>query len=159
MRFRSAAKLERKIEHHRDRGRRTAPIIPNLRPFLEDISTLEDPGLNTPLDAPGFPRFQTATGAAIRSALLKVLKRAEIELWSNLFSNGRKSAITNLHQDGHDVVDVQKPRTSRPLTKKSGRRGTRTNSPNTGKSGIEQEPGAQVGTVRNRGPLRRGPKR
>ena len=39
-------------------------------------------------------------------AFLKVLKRAEIEPWPNLFSNGRKSAITDLLQDGHDVVDV-----------------------------------------------------
>lgn len=38
--------------------------------------------------------------------MLKVLKRAEIEPWPNLFSNERKSAITDLLQDGHDVVDV-----------------------------------------------------
>ncbi len=98
--------LAPKTEHHANRGRRTAPIIPNLRPFLEDIWTIAEPGLKTPLDAPVFPRFQAATGAAIRSAVLKVLKRADIETWPNLFSNGRKSAITDLLQDGHDVVDV-----------------------------------------------------
>lgn len=95
-----------KTEHHHRRGIRTAPLLPTLRPFIEDLWTLAEPGLKTPISDPVFPRFVGTSDAAPRSAMLKILKRAGIEPWPNLFSNGRKSAITDLLIDGHSVADV-----------------------------------------------------
>ena len=95
-----------KTEHHRNRGLRTAPVLPALRPYLEDLQTLAQPGIETPLSAPLFPRFAETSDSAIRSAVLKIMGRAGIEPWPNLFSNGRKSAITDLLAAGHNVADV-----------------------------------------------------
>ncbi len=95
-----------KTEHHQKRGLRTAPIMADLRPYLEDLRDLVNPGVETPLSSPVFPRFVDASDSAIRSAMLKIMKRAGVNPWPNLFSNGRKSAITDLLRAGHDVVDV-----------------------------------------------------
>ncbi len=95
-----------KTEHHIDRGIRTAPILPVLRPYLEDLASIFKPGVEVPLSDPVFVRFVDASDAAIRSATLKILKRAKIKPWPNLFSNGRKSAITDLLAAGHAVADV-----------------------------------------------------
>ena len=95
-----------KTEHHRNRGLRTAPVLPALRPYLEDLQTLASPGIETPLSAPVFPRFVETSDSAIRSAMLKILNGAGIAPWPNLFSNGRKSAITDLLAAGHHVADV-----------------------------------------------------
>ena len=70
-----------KTEHHRKRGLRTAPILPTLRPYLEDLATLAQPGIETPLSAAVFPRFVNASDSAIRSAVEKILSRAGIEQW------------------------------------------------------------------------------
>ncbi len=95
-----------KTEHHVDRGIRTAPILPVLRPYLEDLASIVKPGVETRLSDPVFSRFVDESDAAIRSVTLKVLKRAKIQPWPNVFSNGRKSAITDLLAAGHAVADV-----------------------------------------------------
>ena len=95
-----------KTEHHDKRGIRTAPLLPDLRPYIQDLADLAEPGYTVPMDSPVFPRFTDASDSAIRSAVLKILKRAKVKPWPNLFSNGRKSAIIDLLAAGHDVVDV-----------------------------------------------------
>ncbi|TWT84028.1 hypothetical protein CA13_55030 [Planctomycetes bacterium CA13] len=93
-------------EQLRKRGLCSAPNPACLRPYLEDLATSAKPGIETPLSAVVFPRFMNTSDSAIRSAVDKILSRAGIEPWPNLFSNGRKSAITDLLAAKHDVVDV-----------------------------------------------------
>ncbi len=95
-----------KTRHHRNRGLRKAPIFPSLRPFLEDLQEIAKPGIETALTEPVFPRFAEAGEAAIRSAVNKILKRAKIEPWPNLFNNCRKSCVNDLLNAGNSVVDV-----------------------------------------------------
>ncbi len=95
-----------KTEHHHKRGIRAAPILPSLRPYLQDIWDLAEPGHLVPMDSSVFPRFVDAGDSAIRSAALKIMKRAGVEPWPNLFSNCRKSAITDLLSQGYKVQDV-----------------------------------------------------
>ncbi|QDV87174.1 Tyrosine recombinase XerC [Stieleria magnilauensis] len=95
-----------KTEHHDTRGVRKAPLLASVRPYMQDLWDLAQPGCETPMDSPVFPRFADASETAIRSAVLKIMKRAKIQPWPNLFSNCRKSAILDLLAAGHEVADV-----------------------------------------------------
>ena len=88
------------------RGLRTAPILPELRPYLEDIWSLAGPGVECSMDAPVFARYTETSEAAMRTKYRRILSKAKIEPWPNLFNNGRKSAITDLLEAGHPVTDV-----------------------------------------------------
>ena len=96
----------KKTKHTAKGGIRTAPILPELRPYLVDLWAECQPGVQCELDSPVFARYADATGAAITNKFVKILKKANVSRWPNLFSNGRKSAITDLLAANHSVTDV-----------------------------------------------------
>jgi integrase len=47
----------KKTKHHASKGLRTAPILPNLRPYLEDLWQVAQPGVQCAITDPVFPRY------------------------------------------------------------------------------------------------------
>lgn len=84
-----------KTEHHEDGGIRFCPIFPELRPFLQKLYDLAKPGIDCPMSAPVITRWRSGN-QNLRTAFLKLLKRAGVEPWPKLFHNMRASRQTEL---------------------------------------------------------------
>ena len=79
------------------KSKRVVPILPQLRPYLEDAF---DPEADRCIS-----RYQIST-ANLRTEFLRILKRAEVEPWPRLFHNLRGSLETDLFEGfpAHVVV-------------------------------------------------------
>jgi integrase len=84
-----------KTEHHEDGGLRFCPIFPELRPFLQELSDQANPGIDCPLSSPVITRWQSGS-QNLRTAFLKLLKRAGVAPWPKLYHNMRASRQTEL---------------------------------------------------------------
>ncbi len=84
-------------------GFRVPSEINTLR--WSDVNLSSDDG-HLRVTAPVFPRFQDTSDRAIAEATKKMIRRAKIEPWTNMFNNGRKSAITDMLAEGYPVTDV-----------------------------------------------------
>ena len=88
-----------KTEHHADQGIREIPIFSELRPYLEDVFELAEPG-----DEFVITRYRKKNGN-LRTQLLRILKRAGIAPWPKLFHNLRATRQTELtHEHPQHVV-------------------------------------------------------
>lgn len=99
-----------KTEHHAGRGIRYLPIFPELRPFIEDLATLANPGVDTPLSdrVVKLARYKTKnpTEANLRTTFLKILENAGVTPWLKLFQNMRATRQTELINFGYPLKDV-----------------------------------------------------
>lgn len=98
-----------KTEHHASRGLRRCPIFPELRPFIEDLAELDKPGIETSLDAPivRLPGGSKARSEAnLRTAFLRILRKAGVPAWPKLFHNMRATHQTELLNHPFPIKDV-----------------------------------------------------
>jgi len=79
-----------KTEHHEGRESRVIPIFPEVRPYLEEVFELAEPGIPYVIT-----RYRDAN-ANLRTQLLRILKRAGLQPWPRLFQNLRASRETEL---------------------------------------------------------------
>ena len=79
-----------KTEHHEGGAFRTIPIFPELRPHLEDAFELAEPGAEFCIT-----RYRSAA-VNLRTQLIRILKRANLEPWPKLWQNLRSSRETEL---------------------------------------------------------------
>ncbi len=83
-----------KTEHHKNKGIRFCPIFPELRPYLEDLKRLANPGIESPIDGLVFPELTSAIN--LRSQFERIIAKAAVEQWPKLFQNLRASRETEL---------------------------------------------------------------
>jgi len=95
-----------KTEHHEDGGVRFCPIFPELRPFLQELHDRANPGIDCPMSDPVIMRWRSSN-QNLRTAFLKLLKRAGVKPWPKLFHNMRASRQTELLAEfpAKDVCD------------------------------------------------------
>jgi integrase len=79
-----------KTERHAGGEARIVPIFPELRPFLEDVEQLAEPGQEYLIT-----RWRK-TNTNLRTRLLRMLERAGVKPWPRLFQNLRASCATDL---------------------------------------------------------------
>jgi integrase len=79
-----------KTEHHEDGGERWVPIFPELRPFLDECFELAEDGAEFVIS-----RYRDAN-ANLRTAFMRIIKRAGLKPWPKLFHNLRASRQTEL---------------------------------------------------------------
>lgn len=83
-----------KTEHHAGKAYRVVPIFPELKPYLEDVCQLMEPGQTFLIN-----RYRDSN-ANLRTQLLRIMKRAGVLPWEKLFQNMRASRATEL-ADSH----------------------------------------------------------
>ncbi len=95
-----------KTEHHEDGGIRFCPVFPELKPFLEALRDLRNPGIECPNSAAVFTRWRLPT-QNLRTALRKALEKAGIKPWEKLWHAMRASRQTELLAEfpAKDVCD------------------------------------------------------
>ena len=81
--------LAPKKEHLPCGGRRVCPLFPELRPYLEDLYDLAEPGETQVIAA-------VTTASNLRTTMKKIIGRAGHEQWPKLFQNLRASRETEL---------------------------------------------------------------
>jgi integrase len=79
-----------KTEHHDGGGMRFVPIFPELRPFLEEVFELANPGAEFVITKYRDPNCN------LRTQLLRIIRRAGVQPWPKLFVNLRSSRETEL---------------------------------------------------------------
>ncbi len=92
-----------KTEHHRGKGIRFCPIFPKLRPYLEELAEIAEPGNKTSFSDRVFPNG--GDSANLRTGFLRILERAGVTAWPKLFQNLRASCETDLLEH-YPVKDV-----------------------------------------------------
>jgi hypothetical protein len=77
-----------------------------LRPYLEAVRDLVNPGYDTPLSEPVITRYRGA-GTNLRSQLKRFIKNAKLQTWPKLFQNLRSTRQTELAESfpSHVVCD------------------------------------------------------
>jgi integrase len=83
-----------KTEHLKGKGIRFCPIFPELKPYLEDLRNLAQPGLETPLTECVIE--DAGSSANLRTQFLKIIKKAGLNPWPRIFQNLRASRETEL---------------------------------------------------------------
>ncbi|HAN99426.1 MAG TPA: hypothetical protein DCQ98_19290 [Planctomycetaceae bacterium] len=85
-----------KTAHHgADKASRVVPLFPELLPYLEDLASLAEPGVTTPLSDPVFPCCRSGA-INLRQRFTKILERAGVTAWPKLFHQLRASRQTEL---------------------------------------------------------------
>ncbi len=85
-----------KTAHHgEEHAYRVVPLFPELRPYLEAVRDLVNPGYDTPLSEPVITRYRGA-GTNLRSQLKRFIKNAKLQPWPKLFQNLRSTRQTEL---------------------------------------------------------------
>src|SRR5262249_842192 len=79
-----------KLEKYEGDGIRSVPIVPELRPYLEEVYELAKPGQVHAITG------YRDTNANLRTQFLRVIKRAGVTAWPRLFHNLRASCQTDL---------------------------------------------------------------
>ncbi len=79
-----------KTEHRPGKEFRVLPIFPELRPYLEDVCELAEPGTEFVIT-----RYRNGN-ANLRTQFLKIIARAKLKPWEKLFHNLRLSRQTEL---------------------------------------------------------------
>lgn len=79
-----------KTEHHEDGGERWVPLFPELRPYLEEVFELAEPGSLHVITC------KRDFGQNLRTRLAKIIRRAGLTPWPKLFHNLRASRETEL---------------------------------------------------------------
>jgi integrase len=82
-----------KTEHHTDGGIRIIPIFPELRPYLEEVWDLADPGTEFVIT-----RYRDAN-CNLRTSMEKIIRKAGLTPWPKLFQNLRSTRETELAQE------------------------------------------------------------
>ena len=80
-------------------GERIMPIVPELKPFLEDSFDPEQVRV--------IHRY-SPSNVNLRKPFLEILKKAEVEPWERIFHNLRGSCQTDLVNQGHGLHVVGK---------------------------------------------------
>jgi len=101
-----------KTEHHEGKATRIVPIFRELRPYLEAVWDLAEPGSIHPVT-----RYRD-TNANLRQELKRIIARAGLKVWPKLFQNLRASRATELASEhpahvaaawlGHSVLVANK---------------------------------------------------
>ncbi len=87
---------EPKVEHHAGRGRRTAPLFPELRPYLEESFEAASDGRGRVSPTRHvLTRHRLASGN-LGTQLKRIIQKAGAEPWPKLFMNLRQSRQTEL---------------------------------------------------------------
>lgn len=79
-----------KKEHLEGGGERWFPLFPELRPYLEEVFDLAEPGQSY------FITRYRDTNANLRTQFLRIIRRAGVSSWPKLFHNLRASRETEL---------------------------------------------------------------
>ena len=79
-----------KTEHHPGGESRQIPIFPELRPYLEEVFELADPGTEYIIT-----KYRHAN-VNLRTHLLRIIRLAGLNPWPKLFQNLRSSCETEL---------------------------------------------------------------
>lgn len=79
-----------KTEHHAGKAFRMIPLFPELKPFVEDVCELLEPGQTYLIN-----RYRD-TNANLRTRLLRIIQKAGVPVWEKLFQNMRASRATEL---------------------------------------------------------------
>jgi len=79
-----------KTEHHEGKGERWVPILPELRPYLQDAFEFATEGAVHVIN-----RYREMN-QNLRTQLLRIIKRAGLKPWPRLFHNMRASLETEL---------------------------------------------------------------
>jgi hypothetical protein len=94
---------EPKVEHHDDRGVRSCPIFPELRPILDEAFEIFRNKSEYVVVAPQYlVAANTAVGwknANLRSEMTTLLRRAGVMGWPRLFHSMRASRQTELQRE------------------------------------------------------------
>lgn len=88
-----------KTEHHAGKASRTIPFFPELRPILSEAFDLAPDGAEYVVDEKYRKAAMGPAGwanANLRTALLKIIRRAGLQPWPRLFHNLRASRETEL---------------------------------------------------------------
>ena len=79
-----------KTEHHEGRASRTIPLFPELVPYLHECFERAEPGTDHVI-------MKYRGGRAnLRTHLIKIVERAELEMWGKPFQNLRSTRETEL---------------------------------------------------------------
>jgi integrase len=81
-----------KTEHHDGKATRWVPIFPELRPYLDEAWHSAEDG-----QTHFITRYRDATDN-LRTQLLRIIKRAGVDVWPKLFQNLRSSRQTELEE-------------------------------------------------------------
>ena len=99
---------EPKVEHHEGRGIRSCPILPELRPILDEAFEIFGDKSEYVVAAPQYrAAANTAMGwknANLRSEMTRLLRHAEVSGWPRLFhfvklQEGRASRQTDMQPE------------------------------------------------------------
>lgn len=82
-----------KTEHHEGKGERVIPLWPELRPYLLKARREAAQGIEFVIT-----RYRD-TNANLRTQLLRIIEKAEIEAWPKLFQNLRATRQTELEEE------------------------------------------------------------
>jgi hypothetical protein len=92
-----------KVDHHEGRGIRSGPILPELRPILDEAFEIFVESSEYLVAAPTY-RTATNTGtgwknANLRTEFTRLLRRDGVSQWSRLFHSMRASRQTELQRE------------------------------------------------------------
>lgn len=93
-----------KTEHHSNSGIRACPLFPELRPHLQLLHDIANPGVDCPMSSRIISRYRSNQN--LRTPFLKLLKRLDIPAWPRLFQNLRATRETELIAAGYPRKDV-----------------------------------------------------
>ncbi len=93
-----------KTERYTGQEQRYVPIFPKLRPYLEEVDQLAEPGQRYLITITRKPNGELSD-AYLRKRMLKIVERAGVVPWPKLFQNLRSTCQTELQDDypGHKV--------------------------------------------------------
>lgn len=91
-----------KTAHHgEEHAYRVIPLFPKLRPYLEAVRDLVNPGIDTPLSDPVITRYQGA-GTNLRSQLKRFIKNAKLQpglSYSRIFAaRGKPNSLSHFRR-------------------------------------------------------------
>ena len=81
-----------KTEHHAGKASRIVPIFPELRPHLDELFGLAEPGADYVIT-----RYRS-TEANLRTQLHRIIRRANLEPWPSAFNSLRSTRQTELKE-------------------------------------------------------------
>lgn len=87
-----------KTEHHDGKELRVIPLFPELRQHLDALYNEVKPGIDCSLSSPIITRYRESN-TNLRTQLYKIIRRAGLTPWPNLFKNLRASRETELAEE------------------------------------------------------------
>jgi integrase len=93
-----------KTEHHIGGAKRTIPLFPDLRPYLQALYNEAGPGVGCGFSTPVITRYRDAD-QNLRTGLERIIRRAGLTPWEKLFQNLRSTRQTELadHYPSHVI--------------------------------------------------------